>query len=37
MTERDKRWSVVIGPHGGYRNLKPYQNAEIVHDATVVF
>ncbi len=37
MTERDKRWSGVIGPHGGYRNLKSYQNAEIVHDATVVF
>lgn len=37
MTERDKRWSGVIGPHGGYRNLKSYQNAEIVYDATVVF
>ncbi len=33
----DSQWSGVIGPHGGYRNLKSYQNAEIVHDATVVF
>jgi four helix bundle suffix protein len=37
MTDRDKHWSGVIGPHGGYRNLKSYQNAEIVHDATVAF
>jgi four helix bundle suffix protein len=35
--DHDKQWSGVIGPHGGYRNLKSYQNAEIVHDATVVF
>jgi restriction system protein len=27
----------AIPPHGGYRNLKSYQMAEIVHDATVVF
>ena len=27
----------VIPPHGGYRNLKSYQMAEIIHDATVVF
>lgn len=27
----------VIGPHGGYRNLKSYQSAEIIYDATVVF
>jgi four helix bundle suffix protein len=27
----------LIPPHGGYRDLKAYQNAEIVHDATVVF
>jgi len=27
----------VIPPHGGYRNLKSYQMAEIVYDATVVF
>jgi four helix bundle suffix protein len=26
-----------IRPHGGYRGLKSYQTAEIVHDATVVF
>jgi four helix bundle suffix protein len=37
MTERDNRWSGVIAPHGGYRNLKSYQNAEIIHDATVAF
>lgn len=37
MTERDKRWSGVIGPHGGYRNLKSYQNAEIIYDATAAF
>jgi four helix bundle suffix protein len=27
----------LIGPHGGYRNLKSYQTAEIIYDATVVF
>ena len=27
----------MIGPHGGYRELKSYQNAEIVYDATVAF
>jgi len=27
----------LIPPHGGYRGLKSYQNAEIVHDATVAF
>ncbi|MFZ5876332.1 MAG: four helix bundle suffix domain-containing protein [Nitrospirota bacterium] len=37
MSGRDNGWSGVIGPHGGYRNLKSYQNAEIIHDATVVF
>lgn len=37
MTERDRRWSGVIGPRRGYRNLKSSQNAEIVHDATVAF
>ena len=26
-----------IGHHGGYRNLKSYQTAEIIYDATVVF
>lgn len=26
-----------ISPHGGYRSLKSYQNAEIVYDATVMF
>ena len=27
----------LLPPHGGYRGLKAYQNAEVVHDATVVF
>ena len=27
----------LIAPHGGYRELKSYQNAEIVYDATVRF
>lgn len=27
----------IIVPHGGYRKLKSYQNAVIVHDLTVVF
>jgi four helix bundle suffix protein len=27
----------LIPPHGGYRDLKPYQMAEIVFDATMVF
>jgi four helix bundle suffix protein len=27
----------LIPPHGGYRKLKSYQNAEIVYDATVRF
>jgi len=26
-----------IAPHGGYRNLKSYQTAEIVYDATAAF
>jgi four helix bundle suffix protein len=35
--ERDNPDSRPIGPHGGYRDLKSYQNAEIVYDATVRF
>ena len=27
----------IIGPHGGYRDLKSYQNATIVYDATLAF
>ena len=27
----------IIPPHGGYRDLKSYQVAEIMHDATAVF
>ena len=32
-----KQPSGFIDPHGGFRNLKSYQMAEIVYDATVVF
>lgn len=32
-----KEYPQLIPPHGGYRNLKSYQTAEIVYDATVVF
>ena len=35
--ERDKSRPSLIGAHGGYRELKSYQNAEIVYDATVKF
>jgi len=34
---REKPRPGLIGPHGGYRGLKSYQNAEIVYDATVRF
>src|SRR5882724_3746345 len=27
----------LIPPHGGYRELKSYQNAEIIYDGTVAF
>ena len=27
----------LIAPHGGYKNLKSYQNAEIVFDLTMIF
>ena len=37
MDERDRPKPGLIGPHGGYRRLKSYQNAEIVYDATVRF
>ena len=33
----DSTTPTLIPPHGGYRDLKSYQMAEIVHDATVVF
>ena len=29
--------SKLIPPHGGYQQLKSYQNAEIVYDGTVIF
>jgi len=38
VSSNDKRDTPrAIPPHGGYKNLKSYQMAEIVHDATVVF
>ena len=38
MNEKnEKSQPGLIPPHGGYRNLKSYQTAEIVYDATVVF
>ena len=32
-----KSQPAVIPPHGGYRNLKSYQTAEIIYDATATF
>jgi restriction system protein len=29
--------STILSTHGGYRTLKSYQGAEIIHDATVAF
>jgi restriction system protein len=38
MNEKnEKSQRGLIPPHGGYRNLKSYQTAAIVYDATVVF
>jgi restriction system protein len=37
MGEENQNNPELIGPHGGYRELKSYQNAEIIFDATVVF
>ena len=36
MTDQ-KEFPQLIPPHGGYRELKSYQMAEIVFDATAVF
>jgi restriction system protein len=36
MSQHDDT-SKLIPPHGGYRELRSYQNAEIVYDATVKF
>ena len=36
MTDK-KDFPQLIPPHGGFRDLKSYQMAEIVYDATVVF
>ena len=35
--EQNKPSPGLIPPHGGYRELKSYQNSEIVYDATVRF
>jgi four helix bundle suffix protein len=41
MSYKTYTWQVqedpLIPPHGGYRDLRAYQNAEIVHDCTVAF
>jgi restriction system protein len=38
MADRENKASPgLIPPHGGYRTLKSYQNAEIVYDGTVRF
>src|SRR4030066_1993967 len=37
MDKNQKTKPDLIGPHGGYRNLKSYQTAESIYDATVVF
>ena len=36
MTDQN-HFPQLIPPHGGYRELKSYQMAEIVYDATVKF
>lgn len=35
--EGKERGSVLISPHGGYRQLKSYQGAAIIYDATIRF
>ena len=35
--KRNSEQPQIIPPHGGYRDLKSYQMAEIVHDGTVLF
>ena len=35
--KNDKTKPDIIPPHGGYRNLKSYQTAEIIYDATTAF
>jgi hypothetical protein len=37
MNQPPKPFAGIIRPHGGYQDLKSYQTAEIVYDATVVF
>jgi len=37
VLKADKPVTGVITPHGGYRNLKSFQHAELVYDATVQF
>ena len=35
--KRSGEFPGILPPHGGYRDLKSYQMAEIMHDATGVF
>ena len=37
MSQPPRPFAGVVRPHGGYQNLKSYQTAEIVYDATVAF
>ncbi len=37
MTYKTYKSNQLILPHGGYRNLKSYQMAEIIYDLTVAF
>lgn len=37
MTYKTYKSNSLIPPHGGYRNLRSYQMAEIIYDLTVIF
>lgn len=37
MKDNKKQSHSLIPPHGGYRNLRSYQIAELIYDATVMF
>ena len=35
--EEKREWNEIIPPHGGYRNLRSFQTAQLAYDATVIF
>lgn len=35
--DKNQKASGLIPPHGGYRNLRSFQTAQLVYDATVIF